>query len=229
MFGNSITFGYQLFDSKWTGNLETSNPSEYCYMAETCSRLGMTLVNKSIPGGTLAHSATSNDRNPLVDRWNVEESDVDYIGIDCSSNDFQYSWSSFGELKRDGSSYDKNTFYGALQIVCEGLKQKYPNAKIILFTPLKRYQTGLWGDNKNSIGKSMKDYTDAIKKISEYYGLYVVDVFEESGIDPLNESDRNYFNEEEKTTEKFYTHPNLLGHNVIADYVTEKLIEFGSN
>lgn len=223
IFGMSITFGYQLFDANWTQSLDTSTPSNYCYMKEVCSRLRMTLKNMSCPGGTLAESSTSTDRYPLVNRWNDVDGNYDLILIDCISNDFQYAWTPFGEWHEIGYSHNKNTFIGAMQIVCEGLMHKYPNAKIMWITPLKRYQSGLYGRKANAIGKTLEDYSNAIKDICEYYGLEVIDVNSESGINPMIDSDRQYFNEETEASGKFYTHLNLYGHNKIADFVESKL------
>lgn len=223
IFGMSITFGYQLFDSNWTQIMTTSTPSNYCYMKEVCSRLGMTLINMSYPGGTLAESSTNADRNPLVNRWNDADSNIDLIIIDCATNDFQYSWTPFGELEEIGNTHNKNTFIGAMQIVCEGLMAKYPNAKIVWLTPLKRYQTNLYGRKTNAIGKSLEDYANAIKDICSYYGLEVIDVNSECGINPAIVSNRQYFNEETEESGKFYTHLNLYGHNKVADYIESKL------
>ncbi len=224
MFGMSITFGYQLFDANWTDDLATSIPSNYCYMKEVCSRLGMTLTNMSCPGGTLAERSTSIDRNPLVNRWNECDTTYDLILIDCTTNDFQYSWTPFGEFEEIGNTHSKNTFIGAMQIVCEGLINKYPDAKIIWLTPLKRYQTGLYGRKANTIGKTLEDYSNAIKNICSYYGLETIDINAECNINPMLEAHRRYFNEEIETSGNFYTHLNLYGHNRVADYVESKLV-----
>lgn len=222
-FGTSITFGYQLFDSTWTGTIDTSTPSKYCYMAEACGRLGMTLTNLSAPGGVLAEKSGDSSRFPLVDRWDDAVGDYDLIVLDCATNDFQYSWTPFGEFEEIGTTHNKNTFIGALQIVCEGLMAKYPKASIVWLTPMKRYQTGLYGRQTNSIGKTLEDYANAIKDICAYYGIKVIDVNSESGINPMIAQDQIYFNAEADVEGYFYTHPNMLGHYAVSEYITKQI------
>lgn len=220
VFGDSITFGYQLFDSTWTQDISTSKPSEYCYMAEVCSRLGMTFTNLSAPGGTVAENLSDPARFPLVNRWNDATDAYDLVVVNCGSNDFQYAWTPFGEFEEFGITHNKNTFIGALQIVCEGLLEKYPKSSVMVITPIKRNQSGLYGRKTNAIGKTLEDYCDAIKDICKYYGIYAVDANSQAGINPMIVSDRIYFNEETNESGYFYTHPNLLGHYTLSDFIT---------
>lgn len=225
-FGTSITFGYQLFDSSWTGSIESSTPSAYSYMAEACARLGMSLTNLSAPGGVLAESTSDTSRFPLVNRWDDAVGDFDLIVLDCATNDFQYAWTPFGEFEEIGNTHNPNTFIGALQIVCEGLMAKYPRASFVWLTPLKRYQTGLYGRQKNAIGKTLEDYANAIKDICNYYSIKVIDVNAEAGINPMIAEDQIYFNAEADVEGYFYTHPNMLGHYAISEYVTKQIDSF---
>ena len=51
-------------------------------------------------------------------------------------------------------STDSTTFYGALDVLINGLKSKYPSARLYLFTPFK---TADW-QGKNMYGLTMLDF-----------------------------------------------------------------------
>ena len=61
-----------------------------------------------------------------------------------------------------------------------GLLEKYPEATIMVMTPLHRSTEAI----PNMHGKVLKDYVDMIRRAAEYYSLPVLDLYALSGIQP---------------------------------------------
>lgn len=144
----------------------------------------------------------------------------------------------------------------------------FSNTQIVFFTPIKRvvYKYDRWDDDKkpipdsgavdfayyqtNECGKTLEDYANAIKEVCGYYGIPVLDLFNECLINPLVDSIKTgYFplnkevyirvengNEVELTKEQADaytgtgeiivtsrrdgTHPNINGHKILARRIT---------
>lgn len=157
-------------------------------------------------------------RTPLVDRWEFMES-AEIVCVAAGTNDFQYNWEEIGEIKEIGTEFDKSTFYGALQFLCESLLDKYFSKTIIFFTPLKRAQTTAMvsapgnGDyplptSRNTKGKTLKEYGEIIKEVCDLYSIPVIDFYSISGLNPSLESQSAFF-------DNWKTHPYQNGHDVL--------------
>jgi len=83
-----------------------------------------------------------------------------------------------------------HTFYGSYRIIMDKLKSLNKNAKIILITPLQRadfvYVEGstnnAWGSYKDKAGQSLAGFADAIKTISKYEKVELLDLYNESSL-----------------------------------------------
>ena len=139
-------------------------------------------------------------------RAKVMPRDVDAIVVFGGTNDFGHGDAQFGDI--DGT--DIYTFYGALNNLIFSLKEDYPNSKIIFMTPLRRTTE----DVKNSNGKILADYVDAIIEVSNKHNLPVIDLFRSDIFDP---------NDATKVPDGL--HPNKEGHIIMADYIAKKLLE----
>ncbi len=195
--GDSITYGYA--------------SAERSYANYTAEALGCTASNTSIGGSTLAVNPsppTDRTRDPLIERLDSLDDTADALIINIGSNDWHYSWTPMGDM----SSSDKYTFYGALKLMCEDILERFSGKPIVLCTPIKRVQgDGLSYDQKNSYGKTLKDYADAIKEVAEFYGIPVLDFYSECLINPLIVSHKNaYFVSADGV------HPNAQGHTILA-------------
>ena len=113
----------------------------------------------------------------------------------------------------------KSTFCGALHTICRKLLNAYKgkDKDFVFITPIKRYQTNTWDckypEDKNSQGKTLKDYVDAIIEICEYYSIPVIDLYRISGMNP--HIDTSLFGD----TDGKAVHPNLAGHQRMASFV----------
>lgn len=87
-----------------------------------------------------------------------------------------------------GMEKDKTdtTFYGALNLLCSGLREKFPEALLLFMTPFGNGgYPGAYMD-KNSFGLTVEDYVDAIIRVCEKYDIPVIDLYRESGISPYD-------------------------------------------
>ena len=98
------------------------------------------------------------------------------------------------------------------------LLETFVNKQLFFVTPIKMYQTNVWSCNtpyaKNSLGKSLKDYSDIIKEVCEYYSIPVIDMFSLSGMNPTMEW--SLFAD----TDGKHVHPNAAGHQRMASVAT---------
>lgn len=161
-------------------------------------------MNYSLGGSTLADNpdiqkGNTNYRNPLVVRCKNMPDNADLVCIAIGTNDWCYSYTDFGDMSSTGT----NTFYGALKYLCEFLLNKYCGKPIVFFTPIKRvvYNYDRWDGSKtpradsgtidlayyqtNECGKTLEDYANAIKEVCGFYGIPVLDLFNEGLINPL--------------------------------------------
>lgn len=118
-------------------------------------------LNYGIPGSTLANVS---GYNPFVTRYDRMLSNADIVFVECAGNDV-------GKIEI-GTIDDTTdtTFYGALKIMCKGLKEKYPNAFIFFQPSFYREQ---------SFCDRAKPFMNALKEVSTSYGFYYFDVFYE--------------------------------------------------
>ena len=79
------------------------------------------------------------------------------------------------------------TIYGALNIMCEGLIKKYPNAIITFVTPLKRTKL------TNTEGYKLEDVANAIIEVCGNYSIPVLDLFRQGNFNPLITEFRNLY------------------------------------
>ena len=108
----------------------------------------------------------------------------------------------------------KSTFCGAIHTICKYLLENYPNKDIVFVTPIKRRQGSIqYPEDKNSLGYTLLDYTDAIIEICGYYSIPVIDFYRNSGLNP--HIDDSLFAD----TDGKVVHPNLEGHKRMASLV----------
>ena len=95
-----------------------------------------------------------------------------------------------------------------------GLKQMYPDAEIVFMTPLKR--VGYM--RRNQKGYCLNQYVTAINEMANFYGIRVVDLFNEPELD---------FSSKKNLYLVDGLHPNEMGHALVSVYLYRTL--FGNN
>lgn len=128
------------------------------------SELGLTSnENYGIGGSTycLRYNEYDDLYVPLINRWQeVEKSDTFFILM--GTNDYS-SQVPLGEA----NSTDKGEFNGCLNIIINGLQEKYPNSQIIISTLLKR--------RNDNLPITLTDYNNVIKKKAKEFNLVLFD------------------------------------------------------
>ena len=125
--------------------------------------------------------------------------------------------------KQDATVYTNETqteFKEALRHSIETISNAYPNIKIVLCTPIYRFwmdENGEFLEDSDTYVKStykLTDFVQWIKGVGSEYNLYVIDNYNDSGINSTNR-------------EVLYdgTHPNEIGIKMIAENMTKKLYE----
>jgi len=200
--GDSITEGHgtSSIENRFT-ELISKNEGAVCY-------------NYGIGGTRIAyqHAPSAEPRWDMcfLDRVVEMEHDADIVFVFGGTNDFGHGDAAIGCME----DRDPYTFYGALHTLFTKLITKYPDSKIVVATPLHRCDE----ENcmiKGGIPKAVKliDYVNIIREVAEYYALPVLDLYKDSGLQPLVPI----------IQEKYVPdglHPNDAGHVILADKIT---------
>lgn len=160
------------------------------WQSTVVDRLGLASYNNhGISGATITASANSMTDNVV----NVSSS-ADIVTVFGGTNDFMGNYP-MGTLVNYGGTFNKSTFIGALQYICEYLINYMPTKRIILIAPYQQdYKTvsdagftlAANGYVKNSQGFTLEDYVNSILVVGKYYGLPTLDLYHTSGCNKLN-------------------------------------------
>ena len=157
-----------------------------------------------------AKSDYGNNNTPLINRWNTIP-EADLIQIFMGTNDYGHG-TPLGTIE-DTTDV---SFYGALNVILPALQQKYPKSRIVVVTPLHRYNADTIYQDLNYdyephpvSGKTLKDYVDAMKEVCERYSIPVIDLFSTSGLNPIVSSIKEMYMPDG-------LHPNAEGHKLMA-------------
>lgn len=110
-----------------------------------------------------------------------------------------------------GSESDRtpDTFWGACHCLWGGLLKAFPNAAIIVLTPLHRAEENI---PRPGSGAVLKDYVNIIRKTAAQYQLPVLDLFETSAI-------HAHIPEIAAQLANDGLHPNDAGHELLAQEI----------
>lgn len=191
--GDSITWGYSPYDGT---RLPTIWPD---LVAEA---LGIdTIRNYGISGSTLG-SLSDESRNPMVNRF-TGYPEADLTIVLGGRNDWNFGVP-LGTIDDD----TKFTYYGALNIMMDGLITKSPNSAIVFLTPLHG------SDSTNHATKGdIIAYRNAVIEVGAKHSIPVYDLYGMSGIYPENSTSMTALMPDGR-------HPNIAGHEKIAHGIT---------
>lgn len=117
----------------------------------------------------------------FIGRVEEMDADADIIVVFGGTNDYGSGDAAIGDI----SSEDEYTFYGALNVLCNKLIEKYPESTIVFMTPMHRLNEN---DKLNPLGyphmAPLSVYVDAIKEVAAYYAFPVLDLYRTSGLQP---------------------------------------------
>ena len=211
--GDSITRG--TFVSHFDGSEPIYVVSDAPFAELVRRELGFTeLLNYGANG--IAVSSTSRP-NPeyAVCRFVDETETGDCVLLACGTNDFQNSFDDV-ELGAETDETDVS-FYGALFVLYEKIREHYDPKNVWVVTPIpRRYE-----QEKNKKGYVLDDYRTAIERRARAFGFHVIDG-RKVAINPEDENQRAKLMPDG-------LHPNDDGHRVMAEYITEKMKEYYGN
>ena len=189
--GDSITFGYN---------------STYVYHEEVKKRLSLAEVrNYGVSGTTMAVGAVSSLGESFVGRYLNMDNDADIVFVLGGTNDYNSSVP-LGTI----DSTDNTEFYGALHILCKGLRVKYKGKIIIFATPPKRYT---WDEVSKPKIAPLQSYCTAIKEVCSKFGIPVVDLNSISNIYADADISSPYLSDG--------LHPNEEGHKIMGRIISK--------
>ena len=171
------------------------------------TKYNMQMNNYGKGGSTISNYVTSG-RNPMCDRYMNMATKADIIIVEGGRNDFNHDVP-IGEV----DSQDTTTFSGALNVIIDGLQEKYPNAMIVCLSA--------WNFPGSKYGRYYYDYTDAMEAVAESQGVYYIKACdpEVSGVDMTKESFRlKYCNKSSDVS-----HLNVAGMKYVMPYLEKAL------
>ncbi len=147
------------------------------------------------------------DTNSFSERFSSMSDDADVVVVFGGTNDYGHGDAPIGKP----SDRAPDTFWGACHYLFSGLIKKYPEARIIVMTPLHRAnESSKRGDSKPYDVAPLYEYVQIIRSVAEYYSLPVLDLFRVSGIQPEIEEIRSRYMPDG-------LHPSDMGNERIAE------------
>lgn len=152
---------------------------------------GITVRNYGISGTRITATGQQSE-NAFCNRYNQMEP-ADVITVFGGVNDWGQT-SSPPPILGQPDDNDKTTFYGALNVLCEGLKKAFPSSVILFLTPLGNDGYPGCTVYKNIHGLTVENYIDAIIDVCGKYVIPVVDLYRYSDVSPYDaEQNQLYF------------------------------------
>lgn len=204
--GDSITWG------------ACANCVDKRYVNRIAAMTGAICNNYGISGTRIAlQQQPSND--PSFDQdfcSRVEKMDpnADIVVVFGGTNDFGHGDAPFGTDKDETA----DTFCGALHVLYQRLKNRYPDAWIVVLTPLHRVgEDNIYGDGSKKVPtRPLKDYVEQIRKTATHYGFPVLDLYQVTELDPNKETIHRDLMPDG-------LHPNAEGHAILAEKIADYL------
>ncbi len=157
--------------------LGTSITAENSYTGKIQSLSGMVMTNRGVGGASLSTASNGNIWTQLI---NNVGTDAEVITIE-TINDFRLNvpLGAVTDAENPATSY-----FGALRSACNWILTNRPAARAFLFTAYGDAYVGGYpnGETANSFGKHYWEYNNAMMLVGRIYGIPVIDVGGESGI-----------------------------------------------
>lgn len=162
VYGDSITYGAYTAE----GDSCPASRSEKRWIEHVAEHFSFaSLTNYAQSGISISPASPVLPERALLRQY-VTMADADLVFIAAGTNDFGTNV----PLGTEGDECE-DTFYGALELLCRGLREKYPNAGIIFVTPIRRHD-----EKSNKLGLSLDDYRRAIHRVAYIgHGFTVID------------------------------------------------------
>lgn len=161
-YGDSITARY-INEQTYEDNLGAH------YTQILAAEYGFYFANYAISGATF----TNTDKSVIKEINNSKSilACADYVSIMLGTNDY-----GFGQaLGTKSSAPSETTVYGAIKYALDTIFDINPNVKVMLITPIDRFDGGYGMQKPNARGYTLADVVTAIKTVADMYGVSVAD------------------------------------------------------
>lgn len=196
--GDSITEGVGVSEGK------------YRYVDQFAAKSGATVRNYGISGTRIARKHRKSEPASFdlcfLDRVAEMDADADIVVVFGGTNDFGHGDAPLGTP----DDTDEYTFYGACKSLIERLYARFPDAEIVIMTPLHRTSEA---KTVNEIGlpcEPLSAFVAAEKEIAARYSVPVLDLWSVAGIQPCLPGNAAHYTADG-------LHPNDRGAERIAD------------
>lgn len=202
--GTSITYGYDPKNGgKKLANAWPEQLKDLCRFSKS--------LNYGISSSTVATKSTDPNwnsvRNPMCLRYTQMDNNAKVITVECGTNDHTQNVP-LGENSISNKNTD--TFYGALNVLYEGLKNKYPDSLIIAI-PMLYYSL-----DTNTNGNTVDQFRQATIDMATHHKLKIFDL---QKVVSFNVKENK--NVEEKISDR--VHPTQSGADEIAIKAAEDI------
>ena len=168
------------------------------YAVTLAGKLGYKLINKGVSGSVI----TTN----YNDIKTVDLTNVDIVTIMTGTNGIGNGLGTIEDVKDDFNG-NPTTFYGCLGFIADYARYNNPLLKVYFITPPQSsYPTG----------NMMEGILTAFKEAGKKCSVPVIDIHGESGLLYHNEKVRKFYYSD-------HIHPTQLGHDIIADFIFNKI------
>ena len=174
---------------------------ETCYVSVFGKISGAEVKNYGIGGTRIAAQADDGGQAFSV-RYQEMDDDAALVVIFGGTNDFGHGTAPVGSP----CDQTPDTYCGALNVLFRGLIEKYPEAALVVMTPVHRDNE----DEKNTAtGLFLSEYVALLRSAAEKYSIPVLDLYAQGGIVPAVPASKARFCPDG-------LHPNDEGHRLIA-------------
>ena len=168
------------------------------YAETLAEKLGYELINKGIAGSTIRANCASIKT--------VDLTNVDIVTIMTGTNGTGTALGTIDDVKDDFNN-NETTFYGYLGFIADYARYNNPLLKVYFITPPQSGQP---------TGTDMQNILTAFKEVGKKCSVPVIDIYGESGLLYHNEKVRKFYYAD-------LAHPTQLGHDIIADFIFNKI------
>lgn len=164
--------------------------------------------NYGIAGSTIANGTDSS--NPMIERYTSMNDDADIITVFGGTNDYG-AQIPIGE----DDSTDTTTFKGALNVMIDGLVNKYPGKRIGFITPMRR------ADIYKTV--PLETYVNAMVKLCANKSIPCLDLYHNGNLNPEIDVIANTFFRMSVSSGSDKLHLNAKGHLIISRIIDDFL------
>lgn len=184
---------------------------ENCYVSQFAAKTGAVCRNYGISGTRIARKKVPSEK-PRYDldfpsRVPEMEEDADLIVVFGGTNDFGHGDAPLG-VPSDRTVW---SFYGALHVLYDSLLDRFPNAKIVLLTPMGRKD-----EERDEL--RLLPFVEAVREVAGEYRFPVLDMYTKYPVDVHDAAVRKKYLPDG-------LHPSDLGHELLADTLIKFLEE----